>query len=137
MDAELARYAATALAKQVSDNVQPPPPPSQTHKMMLMEEDISIEDRMRSWDAGAARESMQFVGAALKEIGDEIKTIRPLSIRCADFQASDEEEFEDSAANSSEESDPIESQRRRQAWIRQQQRQYSDSHVPTERTRLV
>jgi hypothetical protein len=141
MDAELARYAATALAKQQQVNgKQPPllpsPPPPQIPKKALAEEDVSIEDRMRSWDAGAARESMHFVGTALKEIGDEIKTIRPLSIRCADFHLSDEEEAEDSALL--EESENSDTDRRRQAWIRQQHLQEDmDADGPTERTRLV
>ena len=137
MNAELACYAETALAKQqqVDDKQEEQRP--QTPKMMLVEEDVSIEDRMRSWDAGAARESMHFVSAALKEIGDEIKTIRPLSIRCADFHASDEEETEDNAAALLEESDRINAQRLRQAWIRQQQGQHNDPDGLTERTCLL
>jgi hypothetical protein len=120
MDAGLAEYAATALAQ----------------RKILGEEDVpvSIEDRMASWDAGAARESIHFVGAAFKEIGDEIKTIRPLHIRCADRE-SDEEE-----ADEASELDGEQVECRRRAWIHQQRKlswEKHDDEPPDENTPLV
>lgn len=113
MDAELAQYAATALAQH-------------QHRLVDDVDDVSvsIEDRMMSWDAGAARQSMQFVGAAFKEIGDEIKTIRPnlLSIRCSDHESEDDDEDEVDQTVVSGQYDHDEVERRRQAWIRQQNR---------------
>jgi hypothetical protein len=111
MDAELAQYAASALAQ---------------HQHVLVDDaddvSVSIEDRMTSWDAGAARQSMQFVGAAFKEIGDEIKTIRPslLSIRCSDHESEDEDDVDETIVIGQYDHDEVE--RRRQAWIRQQNR---------------
>ena len=137
MNAELANYAAKALAnQQIQQNQQHLP---MSPALILMEHDVSIEDRMTSWDAGAARESMQFVGAALKEIGDEIKTIRPLSIRCSEVHPESDDD-EDDEHDASAQGTLYDLDRRRQAWIRQQerfqQRQEMDDG-PTEHTRLV
>lgn len=120
MDADLAQYAATALAQR---------------KQLVEERPLvsTIEDRMTSWDAGAARESMQFVGAAMKEIGDEIRHYKPLHIRCADRE-SDEE-------HSEEEMDREFVERRRQVWLQQQMHLTragrNDEDNPDENTPLV
>lgn len=108
MNADLAQYAASALANQ-----------QQLHHDEDSSTLVSIEDRMTSWDDGAARESMQFVGAAFKEIGNEMRTIKPtfktLNLHCADRE-SDEED-----ASEAERRAYVE--RRRQVWIQQQQQQ--------------
>jgi hypothetical protein len=133
MEAELARYAASALAEK-------------SPIVRLNGEDtlVSIEDRMTSWDVGAARESMQFMGAAIKEIGDEIRTLKPLNIRCADHHEEsddDNDEYydaEDSAFNEDEEVDREYVEQRRQIWIQQQkQLTGTDDMPPSETTHLV
>lgn len=123
MEKELAQYAETAIR-----NAQ-----------VKLEEDsstiVSIEDRMTSFDAGAARESIKFMGSALREISDEIRTINPIA--CGDNLIIEED---------SEESDtPSQSTRStmRRTWVAgQQQLSYHDEEgndlsIPTETTPLV
>jgi hypothetical protein len=134
MELELKRYAASALERaqlQFGDE----------------ESIVSIEDRMVSFDGGALRESLKFVGDAIHEIGDEIRTRRRLNLYCTSVE---EESSPDDGI------DKAELEQRRQAWIRQQQRQHeerwgiesspkgtssqrgiSDSVIPTERTSLL
>jgi hypothetical protein len=105
MDDELAQYASSAIAR-----LQPG-----TEKNMAMS--VSIEDRMISWDADAAKESMIFVGAALKEIGDEIKTLKPL--RCSDLERDESEEMDEIHSRENLE-------RLRKLWIQRQQQQFME-----------
>jgi hypothetical protein len=102
MDDELAQYASSAIASM------------QQGSESNVEMAISIEDRMISWDAVAAKESMQFVGAALKEIGDEILTLKPL--RCSDLEAEEDEDIEEEKSRQNME-------HLRQLWIQRQQQQ--------------
>lgn len=120
MDADLAQYAATALAQR---------------KELVEEKPLvsTIEDRMTSWDGDAARESMQFVFAGFKEIGEEFRTYQSLGIGCGE-QESDEEETQ-------EEIDRHYVERRRQVWIQQQMELTRATRVdkpdPDENTPLV
>ena len=104
MDSELAEYAASAVKA--------------AHQGRLLDDGgslISIEDRMTSFDAIGAHESIIFVGNAFREIGDEIRTIKHFS--CVDQEETiPEDDFEEAddaaAANAREE--------QRLVWIRQQ-----------------
>ena len=99
MEAELAQYAESRMQRAPS----------------MGEEDsiVSIEERMTSFDAGAARESIQFMGEAFREIGDEIRTIGTLHNSCQ-INEEDEEEEEDKSM------DRRDFERRRRIWIEHQ-----------------
>ena len=69
---------------------------------------ISIEERMTSFDAGAARQSIQFMGEAFREI----RTFRPLRSSCPPQEESTEEEEEEDRAMDKEDFE-----RRKRIWI--------------------
>ena len=118
MEAELAQYAEARL-----------------QEMAVIDEEgsiVSIEERMTSFDAGAARESIQFMGEAFREIGDEIRMRRPLHPSCHLQQVDEEGEDVEIDRNDFE--------RRRQLWIDRQrspQRQDNDAMPPGETSRLL
>jgi len=119
MEAELAEYAEARLQEMVS----------------IDEEGsiVSIEERMTSFDAGAARESIQFMGEAFREIGDEIRLRRPLHQSCQLHEVDEEEDEKD------EEIDKNDFERRRKIWINRQRSPNKDDKdsVPQETTRLL
>jgi len=104
MESELAAYAASAIKKAGGI------------PLSGLDDDstiVSIEERMTSFDAGAARQSIHFVGAAFQEMKDEVRHLRPLH-RCSS------EHISEGSEESSEDMEDIE--RRRELWrIRQEQ----------------
>jgi hypothetical protein len=120
MESELAQYAEARL-----------------QQIEIIDEEgsiVSIEERMTSFDAGAARESIHFMGEAFREIGDEIRLRRPMHPSCHLHQV-DEEEEGDTEINRSD------FERRRQLWKDRQRspgsRQDNDSTRPLETSRLL
>lgn len=119
MEAELADYAEKRLQEMVDDEGSI----------------VSIEERMTSFDAGAARESIQFMGEAIREISDEIRLVgdeirhrqqsRPLP------QVAEEKDIE---------IDISDFERRRKIWMERQRRSSgskNDSAPPQETTPLL
>ena len=113
MEAELAQYAEARL-----------------QEMAPIDEEgsiVSIEERMTSFDAGAARESIQFMGEAFREISDEIRLIRPLHRSC-EVQEGEEEEEKDM------EIDIVDFERRRKIWMERQRSPKKETSVPDKET---
>jgi len=109
METELAAYAASEIEKAGGG--------------ALAEDDstiVSIEDRMTSFDAGAARESIHFVGVALREMQDEVRHLRPLH-RCSAEHIS---EASDESSGDDEDMQDIE--RKRELWRIQQEQQQQE-----------
>ena len=94
---------------------------------------VSIEDRMTSFDAGAARQSIQFMGEAFREI----RTIRPLRSSCQlqEEESAEEEEEDDRAM------DKKDFERRKRIWRDRQSAKHrdgiSDKDPATETTQLL
>jgi hypothetical protein len=123
MEAELAEYAESRM---------------QETRILTDDEDsiVSIEDRMTSFDAGAARQTIRFMGEAFREIGDEIGTIRPLHASCQlrEESGEEEEEAEDDTAM-----DKKDFERRKRIWRDLQRAKHRDriSDPATETTLLL
>ena len=104
MEAELAQYAAAALERaQV---------PTQEDDSTM----VSIEDRMISFDGSAARESMRFVGVAIREMSAEILSG---PFHCGNDEHDDDDDDEDESDN--DDDDTIDLTDRRKLWIQQQE----------------
>lgn len=117
MEAELAQYAESRMQESRLD-----------------EDDsiVSIEDRITSFDAGAARESIQFMGEAFREIGDEIRFIRPLHAPCQPKEGSSSEEDEEDASMTQ-----ADLERRRTIWIERQASQRRDGGRSTQNENMA
>lgn len=102
MEAELAQYAAAALERTQG--------PAQEDDSTM----VSIEDRMISFDGSAARESMRFVGVAIREMSAEILSG---PFHCGNDDRADEEEDE----NDNDDDDTFDLADRRKLWIQQQE----------------
>lgn len=93
---------------------------------------VSIEERMTSFDAGAARQSIRFMGEAFREI----RTFRPLRSSCQLREESAEEEEEDDRAMDKEDFE-----RRKRIWRNRQIANHhddnSDKDPATETTQLL
>lgn len=102
MNAELAEYAANAVAVDHRHG-------SSNSNFDDLETPVSIEDRISSWDAAAARESMQFFSSGLKEIREEIQHITPLPMHCGNQKrircGDDVSSSEDSSSVNAEDDD--------------------------------
>lgn len=98
---------------------------------------VSIEDRMTSFDAGAARQTIRFMGEAFREIGDEIGTIRPLHSACQLREESGGEEEEDAEDDTA--MDKKDFERRKRIWRDRQHAKHRDriSDPATETTSLL
>lgn len=110
MEAELAKYAETALEMARNGRM-----PSEEESV------VSIEERMSAFDVKAARQSIQFMGEAFREMGHEIREGRHFPLSCNE-EVSDEEDDQDDNL------DKEEIEARRQWWIEQQQRESSRLH---------
>ena len=96
MEAELAQYAASALERT----------PEVDDDSTL----VSIGDRMISFDGGAARDSMRFVGVAFRELTEEFRNNGPF--HCGNDGQVEEEEEDDGE-------DDVELKKK--LWVQQQQ----------------
>ena len=83
MDADLARYAASkfkdvqnSFNDSVSSCVSKTLDDIQLDESVGEESVVSITDRMTSFDAAAAQESLSFIGDALREIGEELSLMK-------------------------------------------------------------
>lgn len=120
MEAELAQYVASTLAVQ-----------------NVVQDDgtfVSIEERMTSFDGLAAHESMRFVGFAIREISEEIRSADPFY--CGSDDMIDEEEENEVFHD---DDDTVEIESRRKLWKEQQKqmwRQPNDA-VTDESTNLL
>jgi len=87
MDADLARYAASkfkvttndaqnSFNDSVSSSVSKTLDDIQLDESVGEESVVSITDRMTSFDAAAAQESLSFIGDALREIGEELSLMK-------------------------------------------------------------
>jgi hypothetical protein len=107
-------------------------------QILMDDEDsiVSIEDRMTSFDAGAARQTIRFMGEAFREISDEIGTIRPLHSACQlrEEPCGEEEDAEDDTAM-----DKKDFERRKRIWRERQHVKHRDriSDSATETTSLL
>lgn len=137
MTAELAAYAASLTT---SANT------SSTELMMVEDEPTTIEDRISTWDAAAARESMEFFNAGFKEIRDEIQHYKPSSLimNCSELRCVNEELTSSSEDNSDvedEETVVVVTKNKRRSWQQQQREESSSSsswrgELPDETTPL-
>jgi len=138
MNAELAAYASSVTAANDVDNED-----HHQHSSSNFDDKetplVSIEDRISTWDAVAARESMEFFSSGLKEIREEIQHMKPLRcgdhhpkkkvFRCGDEVSSSSSDEEESTEEDNDDDNIIEKGQHnndksssvvRKSWLKQQ-----------------
>jgi translation initiation factor 4G len=120
MEQELATYAANAM--EMADN-----------RFDEEESIVSIEDRMTSFDVGAARQSLKFVGDAIREIEEELRIKSTSLLSCKSEEEQDETDEDDQ--------DAADIEHKRNVWLHQQQalqqENGKDLALPDEKTSLL